>query len=82
MNILPRSLFQFGLLCWTSFFSGKKLFANYNILGRVLQGGGIALGYLTLYAAFFFENTSIFKADIVGYIVLFIYLCYFYAGYS
>lgn len=55
------------------FFAGKKLLINYNILGRALQGGGIALGYLVLYASFFFENTSIFHSDILGYIVLFIY---------
>ncbi len=65
----------FALLALIFFFAGNKLFKKYTVLGRVLQAGGITLGYLTIYASFFIESTKLFNnAGFIGYGALFLYI--------
>ncbi|MBX2860555.1 MAG: DUF2339 domain-containing protein [Vampirovibrio sp.] len=62
-------LTAFGL-----FFGGTKLHNGFPVLGRILQGGGIATGYLSLFAAFFIPDVQLFQSQVAGLSVLFVYV--------
>lgn len=58
------------------FFTGRHVYQSSPVLGRILQGGGLSLGYGTLYALFFFpsvrliENPFIAWATLAAYVIL------------
>lgn len=62
------------LISGTMFWAGNKVFSQSNILGRILQGGSLSLGYLVLYGAFFFPGVQLFHADIAGWLMLGLYI--------
>jgi hypothetical protein len=49
-----------GLVAIGLFLGGSKLFKHFQLLGRILQGGGFSLGYLTLFGMFFIPAVQIF----------------------
>lgn len=62
-----------GLLSLLMFFGGQKLYQNYSLFGRILQGGGLSLGYLTLFAMFFIPEVQLIQEPTIGWILLSIY---------
>lgn len=56
------------------FFGGGKLYGHSAILGRILQGGGLSAGYLSLFAAFFIPDVQLFDAPGFGFSLLFLYV--------
>lgn len=60
-----------ALLLW---FGGSKLFQKFPLLGRVIQSGGLAVGYLTLYGMFFFPEVQLFDAPMAGIAALLAYV--------
>lgn len=55
VKIIISSLVAFGL-----FIAGGRLLNRFQLLGRILQGGGLALGYLSLFGMFFIPAVRIF----------------------
>lgn len=49
-----------GIVAIGLFLGGTKLLERFQLLGRILQGGGFSLGYLTLYGMFFIPAVQIF----------------------
>jgi len=49
-----------GIVAIGLFLGGTKLFKHFQLLGRILQGGGFSLGYLTLFGMFFIPAVQIF----------------------
>ncbi len=72
VKLLIGALMAFGL-----FLGGSFLHRRFQLLGRILQGGGLSLGYLTLYGAFFIPAVQIFSDPAlqnVGWGLLFLYV--------
>lgn len=57
------------------YFGGNKLYPGANVLGRILQGGGLALGYLSLFGIFFIPQVQLLDSSLLGYLLLFCYTC-------
>jgi uncharacterized membrane protein len=55
-----------GLLSLLFLGAGTGLHPGHSILGRILQGGGLTLGYITLYAMFFIPEAQLFEAPQMG----------------
>lgn len=68
MKILTGIILALGL-----FGGGTKLYSNAPILSRILQGGGLSLGYLSLFAMFFIPEVQLFDASNLGFILLLAY---------
>jgi hypothetical protein len=62
------------LLASGLFYTGIKIFKSYNILARTLQGGGLALGYMSLFAMFFFPQVQLFDDKFTGWLFLTVYV--------
>lgn len=56
------------------FFGGGKLYPSSPVLGRILQGGGLSVGYLSIFAMFFIPDVQLFQAGGVGIFLLFSYV--------
>jgi len=62
------------LLATILWFGGTRLYNNAPILSRVLQGGGLAVGYLSLFAIFFIPAVQLLDAPILGFPLLLAYV--------
>jgi hypothetical protein len=71
MKLVTGFFVAFGL-----FWGGGRLHATSSILGRILQGGGLSVGYLTLFAMFFIPEVQVFHSTAIGLIGLFIYVAF------
>lgn len=69
MKLLTGMIVASGL-----FFGGGKLYPTSSILGRILQGGGLSVGYLSIFAMFFIPEVQIFNAAGLGIFSLFLYV--------
>jgi hypothetical protein len=72
VKLLIGAFMAFGL-----FLTGGKLFSRFQLLGRILQGGGLSLGYLTLFGMFFIPAVQIFSEpglQSLGWGLLFLYV--------
>jgi hypothetical protein len=56
------------------FYLGHWLLQRAPILGRVLQGGGLSVGYISLFATFFMPDVQLIDAPILGLVLLFAYV--------
>lgn len=66
-----------GFLLAGGFFAvGHRLHRRFAILGRLLQGGGLSLGYLSTFAAFFIPEVRLFEGGPVGVGCLFVYVAF------
>lgn len=67
-----------SILAGAMYFAGTKLVEPHKITGRVLQGGGVATGYLALYAMFFMPSVQLFPSGSltfgIGLALLFAYV--------
>lgn len=54
--------------------AGHYLYKQTAILGRILQGGGISVGYLSLFAIFFIPGVQLLQAPEFGLVSLFCYV--------
>ena len=62
-----------GFVLSVSFFGiGTKLFEKAPILSRILQGGGVSVGYLSLFAMFFIPDVQLFHHMTYAFILLII----------
>ena len=59
-----------GLSALGLFLLGSKLRENMTVLGHVLQAGGLSLGYVSVFAMFFFPSIAVIHNDTAGYITL------------
>lgn len=50
--------------------TGNKLFDRHTVLGRILQAGGLTMGYVSLFAMFFIPEVALFDAPTLGLILL------------
>lgn len=53
---------------------GHWLFRQAPVLGRILQGGGISIGYLSLFSVFFIPEVQLVTAPQVGLVLLLAYV--------
>lgn len=53
---------------------GAKLYDKASVLGRILQGGGISTGYLSLFAVFFIPGVQLLEAPGLGFGLLLAYV--------
>ncbi len=59
-----------GLLATGFYVGGCRLHPKQSLWGRLLQGGGLALGYLTLFGMFFIPEVSIIDQPSIGWPLL------------
>lgn len=72
IKILISAVFALAL-----FWGGSRLLERFQLLGRILQGGGLALGYLSLFGMFFIPAVQIFHdpgLQSVGWGLLLLYV--------
>jgi hypothetical protein len=56
------------------FFFGNSLIQGHAILGRILQAGGVAMGYVTLFGAFFIPDMQLLDNQWLGWSLLTAYV--------
>ncbi len=69
MKILTGFIIAAGL-----FFGGGWLYKGMPVLGRILQGGGLSVGYLSVFATFFIPGVQLLTAPGLGLFSLFAYV--------
>ena len=62
------------LLAGAMYGIGQFLYSQTPILGRILQGGGLSVGYLSLFATFFISEVRLLNIPSLGLGVLFLYV--------
>jgi len=62
------------LLAGAMYGIGQFLYAQTPVLGRILQGGGLSVGYLSLFATFFIPEVRLLDIPSLGLSVLFLYV--------
>jgi hypothetical protein len=67
-KVLLGGVFAAGL-----YFLGQRLYASAPLLGRILQGGGVSLGYLSVFAVFFIPGIALINSPGVGLLALLLY---------
>ena len=65
VKIIMGALLSGGL-----FTTGSWLYKKFQLLGRILQGGGLSMGYLTLFGMFFIPAVQLFDAPALGWSLL------------
>lgn len=63
-----------GLLGVGMFAGGTAVHKRFALLGRILQGGGLATGYLTLFGMFFIPQVQLVQDTSFAWPVLFLYV--------
>jgi len=70
----PMKIFSGFVIAGILYGSGHFLYQKANTLGRILQGGGLSVGYLSLFAIFFIPGVQLLDNAGLGLFSLFCYV--------